>query len=201
MDLERVLQRRRMVRRYADRPVDAAARDRLLAAGRRAPTAGFSQGVSFLVLESGADRDAFWRATSGPEEGSNRWLDGMRTAPLLVTVWTSEQAYRERYAEPDKGWSPTAGRWSAPYWWVDAGMAVMAILLGSVDAGLGACFFGVPPDRQQAVREVFAVPAEQASVGVVSVGHPASGGSPGSSGRSRRPDADVVHHGRWDSGH
>ena len=34
-----------------------------------------------------------------------------------------------------------------PYWDVDAGMAALLMLLTAVDEGLGACFFGVPPDR------------------------------------------------------
>lgn len=201
MEFDEVLRRRRMVRRYdPTRPVEGPVVELLLAAGRRAPTAGFSQGVSFLALESATDRTTFWTATSGPQSpqaGPNPWLEGLRTAPLLVLVWTSERAYRERYAEPDKGWPIDADRWSAPYWYVDAGMAAMAILLRSVDAGLGACFFGVPPDRQQAVREAFGVPAEQASVGVVSVGHPVVGGAGGSPGRRARRRDGVLHRGRW----
>ena len=78
----------------------------------------------------------------------------MRAAPVVILVWTSQAAYLDRYAEPDKGWTDRdPGRWSAPYWFVDAGMASMAGLLAAVDAGLGACFFGVPADRVDAVRE------------------------------------------------
>ncbi len=91
----------------------------------------------------------------------------MRTAPVLVTVWTSERAYLDRYAEPDKGWTDRdKDRWSAPYWWVDAGMAAMNVLLAAVDAGLGACFFGIPTNRREAVRVHFGVPGDQLSVGV-----------------------------------
>ena len=74
-----------------------------------------------------------------------------------MLVWTSEQAYLDRYAEPDKGWTDRdPARWSAPYWWVDAGMASMPTLLTAVDSGLGACFFGIPdradPRRPSRVR-------------------------------------------------
>lgn len=199
MELAEALRRRRMVRRYdPTRPVDPEVVDALLDAARRSPTAGFTQGVSILSLTTEPDRTTFWSATAGPESTTNTWLDGIRTAPLLILIWTSELAYRERYAEPDKGWPVEADdRWSAPYWYVDAGMAAMAILLRSVDAGLGACFFGVPPDRQDAVRSAFGVPPDQASVGVVSVGYPAPGGAAGSPGRRRRRSRGVVHHGRW----
>ena len=79
----------------------------------------------------------------------------MRTAPVLVLVWTSQAAYLDRYAEPDKGWTDRdPERWSAPYWFVDGGMAALAMLLTATDAGLGACFFGIPSatDRRRAGR-------------------------------------------------
>ena len=207
MELVEVLARRRMVRRYdpdaAVRPEDL---DAVLAAALRAPSAGFTQGVSLLVLGTVEQRARFWSAAGssspGPADPPNRWLDGMRTAPVLVLVLTSREAYLDRYAEPDKGWTDRdEGRWSAPYWFVDAGMAAMAMLLRAVDLGLGACFFGVPADRVEAVQEAFAVPAEQLVVGLVSLGHPAPDGDRGSRGspaqRPRRPVDEVVHRGRW----
>ena len=187
-----------MVRRYdPERAVPEAALEAVLAAALRAPSAGFSQGVSLLVLTERADRDAFWAATA---DGPSRWLDGIRTAPVLVGVWTSREAYLDRYAEPDKGWSDRdPARWSAPYWFVDAGMAAMASLLSAVDTGLGACFFGVPPARVDAVRTAFGVPADQLSVGMLSLGYPAADARPGGSTkrRLRRPGAELVHRGRW----
>jgi nitroreductase len=127
----------------------------VLDAALRAPSAGFTQGVSLLVLDTVDQRQRFWAATAvtTTAEPPSRWLEGMRTAPVLVLVLTSREAYLDRYAEPDKGWTDRdEGRWSAPYWFVDAGMAAMAALLAAVDAGLGACFFGVPVDRVPAVR-------------------------------------------------
>ena len=48
-----MVRRRRMVRDYdPDRPVPADVRERLLAHALRAPSAGFSQGWAFLVLET-----------------------------------------------------------------------------------------------------------------------------------------------------
>ena len=204
MELTEALARRRMVRRYdPDAPVAPEALDAVIAAALRAPSAGFTQGVSLLVLASPDECEGFWTATvSTPEATTNRWLEGMRTAPVLVLVLTSREAYLDRYAEPDKGWTDRdEDRWSAPYWFVDAGMAAMAMLLRAVDLGLGACFFGVPVDRIEAVHAAFGVPPDLLSVGVVSLGHPAPGGDRGSRGsparRSRRPADEVVHRGAW----
>ena len=46
-----------------------------------------------------------------------------------------------------------------PYWHIDTGMAALLILQTAVDEGLGACFFGIPPERIDAFREEFGVPA------------------------------------------
>ncbi len=222
MELADVLARRRMVRRYdPGTPVAAEALEAVLAAALRAPSAGFTQGVSLLVLDQPAQRERFWASTEpvprgddpphpppavpvagAPETRPNRWLDGMRTAPVLVLVLTSREAYLDRYAETDKGWTDRDGdRWSAPYWFVDAGMAAMAMLLRAVDLGLGACFFGVPVDRVEAVHAGFGVPADRLSVGVVSLGHAAADVVPGSRGsparRGRRPVEELVHRGTW----
>ena len=194
-----MLRRRRMVRRFdPDRPVPDDVVTALLAAALRAPTAGDTQAVSFLVLSDPADLEAYWQATARPGP-PDRWLQGMRTAPLLVLVWTSREAYLDRYAEPDKGWGDRdPDRWSAPYWFVDAGMASMAALLTVVDAELAGCFFGVPADRASLVRQRFGVPADQLSVGVIGVGYPEATGAPPRPGRARRrPPGRRVHRGHW----
>ena len=201
MEFGEVLRRRRMIRSYdMTRPVPPAAIDAVLAAALRAPSAGFTQGISFLVLNSDAERETFWRLAG---DSDTAWLRGMRTAPVLVLVWTSEEAYLDRYAEPDKGWTDRdPAHWSAPYWFVDAGMASMAALLSAVDQHLGACFFGIPVDRIAVVRETFGVPASQLSVGVISLGYSAAApevrsisGSP--TRRPRKVPTDLIHHSVW----
>ena len=201
-----------MVRRYADRPVAPESLDRLLANATRGPSAGFSQGQAFLVLDTPADVARFWVATGAPppvvEEGApapvskpNGWLDGMRTAPVVIVPLAHKDAYLDRYAEPDKGWTDRdESRWPVPYWHVDTGMAALLILQTAVDEGLGACFFGIPGEHVDSFREAFGVPADHVPVGAITVGHrPAEAGAPEARGsaarRARRTDA--VHHGRW----
>jgi nitroreductase len=197
MEFAEVLRGRRMIRSYdAARPVPADALDAVLAAALRVPSAGFSQAISFLVLTSDSERETFWRLTA---DADSAWLRGMRSAPVLVALWTNQEAYLDRYAEPDKGWTDRdPARWSAPYWFVDAGMASMAALLSAVDQHLGACFFGIPADRIAAVRDTFGVPPSQLSVGVISLGYPVStpiSGSP--TRRLRKAPAELVHRGAW----
>lgn len=202
MELAEVVRRRRMVRRYSAEPVDPAALGRMLDAARRAPSAGFTQGWGFLVLDVPDDVARFWAATTPPgkADGPDAWLSGMRTAPVVVVPFSSARAYLDRYAEPDKGWTDRdPARWPVPYWHVDAGMAALLVLLTAVDEGLGACFFGIPAAGAGPLRAEFGVPDTFAPVGAITVGHPAAGELPSGSAarRGRRPVDEVVHRGHW----
>ena len=102
MDYAEVVRRRRMVRNYdPDRPVPAEVVERLLGYAVHAPSAGFSQGWEFLVLDEAGDRAAFWAATTPPELAGSSWLDGMRRAPLIVVPHSHRDAYLDRYAGVD----------------------------------------------------------------------------------------------------
>ncbi|WP_179446576.1 nitroreductase family protein [Naumannella cuiyingiana] len=193
MELIDVLRRRRMVRDFAELPLGDDQLAALADAGVRAPSAGYAQGVSLLTL-TGGRVSRFWAATAG--DHASVWLTGMRRAPALIMVWTSEDSYRRRYAEPDKGRDPGAD-WPVPWWWVDAGAVIENILLRAVDLGLGAGLFGLPAGAEQAVRAEFGVPADQQAVAAIAIGHRAAGERPRGSAtrRDRRPDA--VHVDRW----
>jgi nitroreductase len=202
MEFREVVRRRRMVRRYdPDRPVDAAVVDRLLEHAVRAPSAGFSQGWGFLVLDTPEDVARFWEAASPADaDPDSNWLSGMRTAPVVVVPLSHKEAYLERYAQPDKGWTDRdEARWPVPYWDIDTGMASLLMLLTAVDEGLGACFFGIPPDRIGAFREAFGVPSAYTPIGAITVGHrvPDTGSTGSPRRRPRRPAEEVVHRGRW----
>ena len=198
MEFAEVVRRRRMVRNFTEEPVDPAVRDRLLSHALHAPSAGFSQGWAFLVLESAEDRARFWAATGGDAEEPDSWLAGLRRAPLLVVPLSCKAAYLSRYAEPDKGWTDLdEARWPVPYWHIDTGMASLLILLTAVDEGLGACFFGIPPEFTAGFRRAFGVPDDHDPIGTIAVGHRAPDRRSPSLRRGRRGLDEVVHTGTW----
>jgi nitroreductase len=188
-----------MVRNYADRPVDPSVVERMLTNALHAPSAGFSQGWAFLVLDAPADLDRFWSVTSEDSDVPDTWIGGMRTAPVLIVPLSSKAAYLDRYAEPDKGWTDRdAHRWPVPYWHIDTGMASLLILQTAVDEGLGACFFGIPRERIDAFRSEFGVPEAYTPIGAITVGHRTDQlGTKGSASRGRKPVEAVVHRGGW----
>ncbi len=197
MELRDAVRRRRMVRSYdPDRPVPREMLETLLDLAVRAPSAGHTQGWQFLVLDDLTSRGRFWSVTgSGPPDP---WLIRMQDAPALVIFFSDRQAYLDRYAEPDKGWTDRdEARWPVPYWHIDTGMAAMIFLLAAQDAGLGACFFGVPPDRWPALFGAFHVPEALSPVGVVSLGYPAPDRRSPSLKRGRRPLSELLSYGSF----
>ncbi|HWJ68334.1 MAG TPA: nitroreductase family protein [Nocardioides sp.] len=215
MEFDEVVRRRRMTRAYTSDPVAPAVVERALDHATRAPSAGFSQGWAFVVLDTPEAVRGFWSAQTDaalPGGEPDRWLAGMMAAPVVVVPCSRREAYLDRYAEPDKQRAGLQdrdeGRWAMPYWHLDTAMAALLVLQSVTDAGLGACFFGLVPGRVDAVKERLGLvdtAAEQAPhpIGAITIGHPAprSEGARGSASRRRRtPWREVAHRGRWGAG-
>jgi nitroreductase len=197
MDFQEVVRRRRMVRNFDDRAVPPEVLDRILDNARRAPSAGFSQGVDLLVLVGPEKVGLFWDATFPPPERDGFRWPGLFRAPVIVVPCSHKQAYLDRYAEPDKGWEDRdEGRWPVPYWDVDTAFATMAVLLSATDAGLGALFFGIFGGLPE-LRATFAIPDAFTPIGAIALGWPAPDEPSPSLARGRRPREEVVHRGRW----
>jgi nitroreductase len=186
-----------MVRNFTGDPVDPEVVDGILDLARRAPSAGYTQGFDFLVLEGPERVGRFWDATFPlPERDGFRW-PGLFTAPVIVLPCSSKAAYLDRYAEPDKGWADRdESRWPVPYWDIDCAFATMTLLLGAVDAGLGALFFGIFAGLPE-LRVAFAIPEAFTPIGAVALGHPAPDEPSPSLARGRRPIEETIHRGRW----
>ena len=198
MEFAEVVRRRRRVRSYdPDRPVPGPLRDKLIRHALRAPSAGFSQGWGFLVLEEAADRALFW-STTATGQAPDGWLTRMRTAPLIIVPMSNKSVYLDRYAQDDKGWTDRdESRWPVPYWDIDTGFAALLIHLTAVDQGLASCFIGLPADRVADFKAAFGVPEPFTPIGALTVGYGAPDKRSPSLRRGHRPVDDVVHHGRW----
>lgn len=196
MEFQAVLRRRKMVRTFLDRPVDEDVLTRIMGSGQRAPSAGFTQGFEFLVLEGPEETARFWQANTGDQP----MLEGVHRAPVLIVPLASKKAYLDRYAEEDKGWSDRdESRWPMPFWYIDAAFASMLILLSAVDEGLGALFFGLFPPTLDAFRAEFGIPDEWEPIGAIALGHPAPVDPVRSSAHTRPRKAleQIIHPGQW----
>lgn len=197
MEFRDVIRRRRMVRNYTGEPVDAEALDRILNAGMRIPTAGFSQGVFLVAVTDQAKRSEI-AALSGEDDYVEMGLDPwISRAPVHVVVGVSPDVYADRYSEEDKGGpeSPMAEaeNWPVPYWWVDGGAAMQNLLLAAVDEGLAAGFLGA--HRMPEIKTLLGIPEHVSPIGIVTIGHPAPDKKSGSLKRGRRPG--IIHREQW----
>jgi nitroreductase len=199
MEFDEVVRRRRMVRNYVDTPVDDTVLDRILDWAGRGPSAGFSQGVSFVVVTDESTRREI-AVLAGEDDyvrqGFDPWIS---RAPVHVMICVRKGAYFERYRESDKdgedGPKGTEEGWPIPYWWVDAGASMMLLLLAVVDEGLAAGFLGA--HNIDAIEELLQIPEDVSPVGIVTIGHPAPDRRSGSLLRGRRTD--TVRRDRWNA--
>lgn len=196
MDFADVLRRRKMVRNYLPGPIDREVIERIVARGRKAPSGGFSQGLRLVVVTEAGVRRAIAGLAEEPAYvrlGFEPWIS---RAPVHVVVCTREEDYHERYREPDKLQADgTEIDWPVPWWYVDAGAAIMLLLLAAVDEGLGAGLFGL--HRVEELRELLAIPPDVLPVGVVTIGRSAPEASQGSARRGWKPLEEVVRWERW----
>ncbi|MEY2451197.1 MAG: hypothetical protein QOD92_771 [Acidimicrobiaceae bacterium] len=189
-----------MTRAFLPDPIPHDVLAAVVDAGRRAPSAGNSQGFAFVVLEGRQQTERYWDTTLPDRESFG--FPGLIAAPALVVVLAHPQAYVTRYAEPDKvatGLGEGPHRWPVPYWTVDAAFAAMLIQLAAIDAGLGVLFFG-PFDHESEVLSALGVPDDHQAIGTIALGWPDAerdtrAGT--SAGRPRREKTDVIHWGRW----
>jgi nitroreductase len=199
MELSEALRRRRMVRNYTDEPIAPEVLTRVLAAGRRAPAAGNTNALHLILLEGAAETARYWDVTLAPERRATFRWPGLLVAPVLLIPCVRPQSYVDRYAEDDKaraGLGDGADGWPVPYWYVDGGAAIMAMLLAAVDEGLGSLLFG-QFDHEPAVRAAFGIPDDVVPLGTIALGHPAPD-EPGRSAKRKRGRLDeVVHRGGW----
>ena len=199
MEFQDLVRRRRMVRTFQPRPVPRDVLLRVLEVAQHAPSAGFSQGFDFLVLDEPSQVDWFVQTTAHPDFPEDN-LGPEQIPPCLVLAISNKPAYLERYSRPDKarfGMQKAEG-WPAPYWDVDTGMAVMLILLAAIEEGLGAVFFGLFWG-EDVVLKALTVPEGCRPIGVIALGYPHESEKfdPSRFAARRRPLDSMVHFGAW----
>jgi nitroreductase len=129
LDFRDVLARRRMHRSFLPEPIPDEQVDRVVSVIRHAPSGGFTQGSSIIVVTDDAKRTEIAEAFGDEHyiyEGRNFLLD----APVHLVVCANESLYHARYSAPDK-LAVTGGvetTWPVPYWFVDAGALMMLVL-------------------------------------------------------------------------
>jgi nitroreductase len=207
VEFSEVIKRRKMVRAFTGEPLAPGVTDRLLRAGNRAPSAGFSQGYSFLVLEGMEQAAPLWEifyedagSDVSREAEERAEIAALSSAHLVIVPLACKDGYLDRYAQPEKGWTDRdESRWPVPYWYIDTGFTALLILLAVVDEGLGAVFFGIQPGIMADFRARFGIPGEWTPIGAIAIGYPDPGADPvpPALASDRKSLDELVHRGRW----
>jgi len=197
MDFAEVLRRRKAVRNYLEEPLARETLERIVSRGRRVPSGGFSQGLRLLVVTEEETRRRIAELADEQEYvemGFDPWIS---RAPAHIVIGTREDDYHDRYRQPDKLQEDGSEiHWPVPYWHVDAGAAMMLLMLAAVDEGLAAGVFGVLDWGP--IWELLGIPEDVLPVAIVTVGK----GAPETNERTSRrrgwkPIDEVVRWERW----
>jgi nitroreductase len=162
---------RRNVREFDDRPLARADLDRILEAGRRAPSSRNWQPWDFVVVtdrEQLGELAKVWR-------GAGHVARSAATIALILPL-TDDAGQRDR----------------AQY---DLGQATMAMLLAAADLGIGSGHAAVA-DQDQA-RSVLGFPEDRYAAYLIDLGYPAVRELTPIRNPDRKPFDEVVHRGRW----
>ena len=192
MELREILRRRRMHRAFLPDPIPPEQIERIANVIRRAPSGGFSQGGSIVVVTDEAVR----RDLVDRFEMSGTYADD---APVLMVISANEALYHARYNEPDK-LAVTGGveiTWPVPYWFVDAGASMVLVLMAAIDEGLASAFIG-HPEQKKICDDVLGLPDDVVPIGLALIGKPGDDPAPSSRFKSRqRPAEDLIHWQQW----
>jgi nitroreductase len=196
MEFRDIVLKRRMVRNFADMPVDPTIIDRILELTRHAPSAGFTQVQSFIVVTHLELKQTIAETCEEEEYVQSGFAPFLSKAPVLLIPCTSETAYHRRYQEADK--VNEDGKeivWPVPYWFMDIGCAVMIALLAAIDEGLVTAFVG--SKDLDGLRSLLNIPAEVTPVGVIAIRYREPDIPSPSLKRGRKSDEEYIHRERW----
>lgn len=168
MEYSEVIEKRYSVRKYSEKPVEKEKLDKVLNAGRIAPTAGNSQRQRILVVQS---KDALERMhTCTPCHFD---------APVVLLVCYTRNE------------NPRKGEWSnGDFGRVDASIVLTHMMLQAADLGLGSCWVGMY--KQELLRECFNIPDRYEILSIMPIGYPAEDAEPRDKHYERLPIEDTV---------
>lgn len=171
METLEAIKARRNVRQFTDQAIADADLDRILAAGRLAPSAKNWQPWDFVLV---TDRDQLQRL-SGVWQGGRHIADA--AAAIALTLPVLDDPKRRLTAR------------------FDLGQTAAFLQLAAADLGVGCGHSSV--GDQDLAREVLGHPDDVEAVLILDLGYPADRPLAPLKRHDRRPLEEIVHRGRW----
>lgn len=172
MDVWTAIITQRAVRNFAERPIPADAMERILEAGRRAPSSKNEQPWEFVLV---TDREQLEALSEVGDYAGH--LAGAAAAVAFVTDDAEPRALAKQL--------------------YDVGHATQNMMLVAVELGIGTVHAAVYD--QALVRELLGLPEDRRCDNLISLGYPAKEGLLDRPRRKvpRRPLDEVLHRERW----
>ena len=169
MDVMEAILERRSVRDYQDKPVEKEKLERVLEAGRQAPSAGNTQPWRIIVVTDAEARKKLAAAAC------DQAFVGQAPVVLVGCAVLTDKVM-------------ACGQRAYP---IDVAICMTTMSLAAVEEGLGTCWIGAFYEDQ--VKEILGIPEEVRVVELMSMGYPTS--QPGARARKSMDEFAVME--RW----
>ena len=168
--LQNLLANRKIVRNYIETTKEFPELKKVIDYAIKIPTAGFSRGIEFVHVskKENINKLAYLaNEESYVEKGFNKWISNSLSIYLILI---NEKAYHDRYSEKDKKNSIQSSEWIVPYWYVDAGAAMMNCMLLIEEIGLKSGFLGSHNMKSAEIKSLIKIPESYQLLGFVTAG-------------------------------
>ena len=168
--LQNLLANRKIVRNYIETTKEFPELQKVIDYAIKIPTAGFSRGIEFVHVSKKENINKLAKLAnqeSYVEKGFNKWISNSLSIYLILI---NEKAYHDRYSEKDKKNSTQSYEWIVPYWYVDAGAAMMNCMLLIEEIGLKSGFLGSHNMKSTEIKSLMKIPESYQLLGFVTAG-------------------------------
>ena len=171
MDIYELIENRQSIRNYKDKEVEEEKLDRILEAGRKAPSAKNIQPWKFIVTRKNDLKQKLVKACHDQKF--------MGEADIILTIAVNiDQAYKQQ------------GEYMSSFA-VDGSIAMDHMMLAATAEGLGTCWIGAFSEEE--VKEVLGIPKNYRVVGLTPIGYIKEK----SSSTSRKSLEEIVVNEKW----
>ena len=168
--LQNLLTNRRIVRNYIHSDEEYSGLKKVAEYAIKIPTAGFARGIEIVHVskkENILELAKLSNEETYVEKGFDKWISKSLSIYILLV---NEKAYHERYVQMDKEGSTNSSSWDTPYWYVDAGAAMMNCMLLIEEIGLKSGFLGSHNMKTNDIKSLISIPENYKILGFITAG-------------------------------
>ena len=168
--LENLLNNRKVVRNYKKTSLEDTNLKNISKFSIKIPTAGFSRGIEILNtfdVKKIKNVSRIFNEDNFIKDGRSPWISN---SLALFFILLNEEAYHHRYSKNDKTYAVNSKDWDVPYWYIDAGAAMMNCILLIEEKELSSGFMGLHNIDRKKIHEEFKIPDTYQIIGMITAG-------------------------------